>query len=160
MHEPVKSRLEDYLSGGGPFSDVEAHLRSCDSCRRELDAMLEQSQLFGVLRSPIREPEIRPDFYARVMGTIEVQTRPSMWVLFGESLFARRLAYASAAFLMLLGTFLISSTTDPQQAVVASSPEVILAGHSSEELPTPIDVQPSQRGVVLVNLASYNQDFQ
>ena len=158
MHEPVKSRLEEYLDGGGPFSDVEAHLASCGACRSEVNAMRAQATLLHSLRAP-REFELRPDFYARVMDKIEVQTRPSMWVLFGESLFARRLAYASAAFLMLLGTFLISSTTDPQQAVVASSPEVILAGHS-DELPPQIEVQPSQRGVVLVNLASYNQDFQ
>jgi len=160
MHEPVKSRLEEYLDGGGPFPDVEAHLRNCGGCRSEVEAMRVQALLLRSLRPPRKpELEVRPDFYAKVMDRIESQARPSMWVLFGESLFARRLAYASAAFLMLLGTFLISSTTDPQLSVAASSPEVILAGHSDEMAPV-TDVQPSHRGAVLVNLASYNQDFQ
>ncbi len=159
MHEPVIGRLEEYLSGGGPFPEVEAHLRNCESCRTEVNEMRALSLAFGALKAP-REVEVRPDFYAKVMGRIETQTRPSVWVLFGESLFARRLAYASAALVMLLGTFLVSTTTDPQQAVAASSsPEVILAGNS-DELPPPIEVEPGQRGVVLVNLASYNQDFQ
>jgi hypothetical protein len=158
MHEPVKGRLEEYLGGDGPFPDVETHLRACEECRSELADMRVLSTAFQALKA---EPnrELSPSFYAGVIERIAFQ-RPSVWELFAESLFARRLAYASAAFVLLLSAFLVSPAVDPQQSVVASSaPEFILSDHS-EELPPPIEVQPEQRGVVLVNLASYNQDFQ
>jgi len=158
MHEPVKSRLEDYLDGDGPLPDVEAHLAQCPDCRAEVAAMRGLSRSLQTLRSP-REFEISANFYAGVMSRIETQTRPSAWDLFSDSLFARRLSYASAAFLLLLGTFLVSSTTDPTTTVAGSGPEVILAG-DRVEVPPPIEVQPEQRGVVLVNLASYQQDYQ
>src|SRR5262245_17862986 len=99
MHEPVIGRLEEYLSGGGPFAEVEEHLKNCAGCRKELESMRMQSALFRSLRT--RE-EIEPaaGFYARVMERVETQVKPSAWSLFGESLFAKRLAYASAMFLV------------------------------------------------------------
>jgi len=159
MHEPVKGHLEEYLDGEGPFPDVEAHLRSCEACRKELDGMLALQRSLRILRpeQPVDAPR---NFYSGVMNRIETQTRPSPWALFADSLFARRLGYASAAFLVLLGTFLVSSATDPAQSVAASAPTAILAG-DNDDTPPPIEVQPEGRGVVLVNLASYQQqDFQ
>jgi len=158
MHEPVKGRLEEYLDGEGPFPDVEAHLSNCETCRKELDGMLALRRRFESLRTP-KSMELPGDFYASVLNRIETQTRPSVWVLFADSLFARRLGYASAAFLVLLGTFLVSSTTDPARSVAASAPTAILAG-DNEDTPPPIEVQPEGRGAVLVNLASYQQDYQ
>lgn len=158
MHEPVKGRLEEYLSGDGPLPDVEAHLKACEECRSELADIRVLSFAFRSLKAEPKR-ELPPNFYAGVIERIAFQ-RPSVWELFAESLFARRLAFASAALVLLLGMFLVSPAVDPQQSVVASSaPEAILAGQS-EELPPPVEVQPEQRGVVLVNLASYNQDFQ
>lgn len=113
---------------------------------------------FEGLRVP-RAIEPPANFYAAVLNRIETQARPSAWALFADSLFARRLAYASAAFFVLLGTFLISSATDVRQSVAASAPSFILAGDNDDAPPT-IEVQPQERGVVLVNLASYQQDFQ
>jgi len=125
--------------------------------------MRAQAMTLRGLRSP-REFEPDAGFYARVMNRIEVQTRPSVWNLFGESLFAKRLVYASTALVVLLGTFLVSSSTtgnDPQQAIVVSGPEVMLAG-DSEQLPPPVTMENPQRDreVVLVNLATYQQNFQ
>jgi len=158
MHEPVLGRLEEYLDGDGPFPDVEAHLSNCDPCRKELEGMLALRRGFGGLRAP-GNLELPANFYSAVLNRIETQARPSAWALFADSLFARRLAYASAVFFMLLGTFLVSSATDPGQSVAASAPSVILAG-SGEDAPPTIEVEPQERGVVLVNLASYQQDFQ
>jgi hypothetical protein len=157
MHEPVKGRLEDYLYGGGHYPDVEAHLRKCESCRVEVELMQSHALLLRALRAP-RDLEPRAGFYAGVLNRIETQARPSAWSLFGESIFARRLAYASAAFLLLFGTFLVSSETQSDRVITTTSPEVILAGEG-EHLP-PIKVEPAERGAVLVNLVTYQQDFQ
>src|SRR5262245_25715943 len=101
MHDPVVGRLEEYLDGNGPYPEVEQHLKDCAECRTELEAMRLQSALFR----KAFQVEVEPNagFYARVMNRIETQARPSVWSLFAESLFARRLVYASASFLLLAG---------------------------------------------------------
>jgi predicted anti-sigma-YlaC factor YlaD len=155
MHEPVIGHLEEYLDGDGPFPDVEAHLSNCETCRKELDGMRALRRGMEMLRAPTGiEPSV--SFYAAVMNRIETQARPSVWALFADSLFAQRLTYASAAFIILLGTFLVSSATDPAQSVAASTPAVILAGDNDDTPPT-IAVQPEDRGAVLVNLVGYQQ---
>jgi predicted anti-sigma-YlaC factor YlaD len=157
MHEPVIARLEEILSGGGPFAEVEEHLKNCASCRREVEGMQTQSALFRSLRTP-REVDPSAGFYARVMNRVEAQTKPSAWSLFGESLFAKRLVYASATFLLLMGTALFTSTQADEEALALADPEKILAGESH---PAPVSMENPQRDrdVILVNLATY-QDYQ
>jgi hypothetical protein len=110
---------------------------------------------------PSRAEETDPaaGFYARVMDRVETQARPSAWSLFGESLFAKRLAYASAMFLVLLGTVLVSSI-DSEEPLAVAAPERIFAG---EVDPEPVTMENPQRDrdrdVVLVNLATY-RDYQ
>ena len=156
MHEPVVSRLEELLNGDGPFTDVETHLKDCASCRKDVEAMQMQSALFRSLRAP---REVEPDgaFYARVMNRIESQQKPSPWSLFGESLFAKRLGYASAMFLVAVGSVLVSGAGQEEPLAVAA-PEYIIAG---EAHPAPVSMDNPQRGrdVILVNLATY-QDHQ
>ena len=154
MHEPVISRLEEYLDGDGPFPEVEEHLSKCAGCKHELDAMRAQTLL---LRRAFRT-EMEPDagFYARVMNRIETQAKPSVWSLFAESMFAKRLAYASATFLVLVGVVFISAT-EPDQPLASSDPHMILAG---DQQYTPVSMETEHdREVVLVNLATY-QDYQ
>lgn len=157
MHEPVIQRLEEYLDNGGPFPEVEEHLSKCDDCRAELDGMRAQSAL---LRQAFKvEMEPNPAFYARVMNRIETQARPSVWSLFGESLFAKRLAYASATFLLLVGIGLMSSEQPSEYA--SATPDVILA---EDNRYTPVNMETDSerdREVVLVNLTTYQlpQDF-
>lgn len=156
MHEPVVSRLEDILNGDGPFADVEAHLKNCADCRKDVDAMRMQAALFRSLRAP---REVEPDgvFYARVMNRIEGQQKPSPWSLFGESLFAKRLAYASAMFLVAAGSVLVTGAGQEEPLAVAA-PEYIFAG---EVHPAPVSMEDPQRDrdVILVKLATY-QDYQ
>jgi anti-sigma factor RsiW len=156
MHEPVIGRLEEYLSGGGPFAEVEEHLKNCAYCRTELEAMQMQSALFRSLRAP-QEIDPSAGFYARVMNRVETQARPSPWSLFGESVFAKRLAYASAMFLVLLGSVLATSP-EPDETFAGAAPERIFAG---EAHPTPVTMENPQqdRDVVLVTLATH-QDYQ
>jgi anti-sigma factor RsiW len=153
MHESVRASLEDYLRGREKALGVEEHLRACESCRNEVEAMRAQSLLFRTLKAPV-EPEPGAGFYARVMNRIETQTRPSVWNVFAESLFAKRLGYASAMFLLLLGSVLVSSSPDDTYAV--TGPEAILAGR---ELPEPVTMDPGRdRDVVLVNLATWSDN--
>jgi len=152
MHDSVRENLEDYLHGGARAIDVEEHLRMCVSCRKEVEAVREQSLLFRALKPPA-DVEPGGGFYARVMNRIESQNRPSAWSLFAESLFAKRLGYASATFLLLLGSFLISSSSQ-DDGYAATRPEAILSG---EDLPEPVTMDPGRdRDVVLVNLATWN----
>jgi len=156
MHEPVIERLEEYLNGDGPYPEVEEHLKKCAGCREELNAMRAQSAMF---RQAFRS-EVEPGsgFYARVMNRIETQTKPSVWSLFGESMFARRLAYASATFLLLVGTLFVSST-EPDEAFASADPQAILA--AGEDQYTPVSMDPQRdREVILVNLATYKQPSQ
>lgn len=159
MHEPVKQRLEEYLDGG-EVPEIEEHLRNCQPCREEVEAMRAQSLLFRALRPP-RSVEPEPAFYTRLIHRIETQSVPSVWSLFGESLFAKRLVYASAMLVFLLGTAFISSTSS-DDGLPAGTPEVILAGHAAPE-PVSMEDQQRDREVILANLASWgdsDQDYQ
>lgn len=154
MHEPVVQRLEEYLDGGGPFPEMEEHLNKCADCKKEVDAMQAQAALFRLAFHSEVEPS--SGFYARVMNRIDTQAKPSVWSLFGESMFAKRLAYASATFLLLAGVVFISAN-EPDTAMASTYPEVILA---ADQLYTPVSMDPQRdREVVLVNLATY-QDYQ
>ena len=80
---------------------------------REQAAMLRQ---WRVTNAETVEP--RPGFYARVLERIEAQTPSSVFTLFFDSLFGRRIAMASLAMALLLGVYVISSEqmADPQVA--------------------------------------------
>jgi anti-sigma factor RsiW len=157
MHQPVIDRLEEYLDGNGPFPEVEEHLSKCASCRQDLAAMQAQTALF---RRAFRT-EVEPDgaFYARVMNRIESQAKPSVWSLFAESMFAKRLAYASATFLLLVGVVFVSAS-EPDEPLAASDPHMILAGEQQYTPVTMDDVSidmERDRQVVLANLATYQE---
>src|SRR6478672_8729863 len=98
MHQTMQDGLEDFLAGTGNSSDrvrIEAHLRECTACRREVELMKEMSDMFASLRSP-DPPAPAPGFYARVSNLIEKQQQPpSFWAMFLEPVFGKRLALAS-----------------------------------------------------------------
>ena len=150
MHDSVKLRLEEYLRGGVSMPEMEDHLRNCENCRTEVGAMKAQATVFRTFKSPgMMDPG--GNFYARVMNRIEVQPKPSVWSLFGDSLFARRLVYASATFLVALGSYMISSHPAGEDA--GDTPEVIIAG---QQAPQPVTMDPQRdREVVLATLATW-----
>ena len=153
MHEPLKGRIEDYLHGGLHLPDVEQHLAHCPSCYAEAAEMKKQAALFKVLKAT---GDIVPDaaFYARLMNRIETQAKPSIWNIFGESIFAKRLAYASLSFVVLLGTYFVSSTTNDQQ-LANSSPEMLM---SNDPNPAEVGTDPQKdREAILVNLATFQE---
>ena len=153
MHQPIRERLEEYLSGmedAGCVREIEDHLASCKQCRQAMEQMGRQSELLKVLRPPV-DMEPAPGFYARVMDRIESRKTASLWNVFLEPACCKRIAYASLTLLLLMGTLAIS--VDREEDLSPSSPEVILA----EEWPAPpfgVDQQ-RDRDVVLVELATY-----
>ena len=151
MHEPLLDGLEDYLDGKGPTAKVERHLAECASCREELAAMQTHSAMFRALRVP--PTDLAPGFYARVLNRIESEGKPSLWALFGDSLFAKRLAYASVTALVLLGTVFVSTEDSSQEPLFASAPEVIMA--EEQDAPVTTTDRDRDRDVVLVHLATY-----
>ena len=156
MHQTMQDGLEDYLAGTGKSGDrlrIEAHLRECDACRREVQSMREMSDLFASLRSP-DPPAPTPGFYARVSSLIEKQRQPpSFWAMFLEPVFGKRLAFASLLALALLGTVLMSRETE--EYAVGPSPEMIL---SVERDAPAMDAGPAMdRDQMLFTLASHKQ---
>lgn len=154
MQEPIRQRLEEYLSGMDPSSrrEYESLLARDQSARQEIDTMKEQAGLLRSLRAR-EEEELAPEpgFYARVMDRIESQRPLSVWEVFLQPVFARRLAYASLTLILVLGMLTARVRVEP--AVMASSPEVILS-----ERPVSRDLgldRQHDREVVLVDLVSY-----
>lgn len=151
MHQVIKDHLETFLSGseqGRLPMEFRTHLEACESCRDAVQQMQEQAGLLAVLRSPC-ETEARPGFYARVMDRIEAQRGDSIWSVFLESAFGRRIAYASLILAVLMGTYLVSRepSVDLQQSAEIDEPG-----------PTLGDNPQQTRDAVLVSLASYRDE--
>lgn len=106
MHDVIQNGLEGYLSGHmvperlRPFRE---HLEGCAPCRELVTAFEQQSALFKSLRVP-EDAAPAAGFYARVMERIEAQRPISLWSVFLQPLFARRVLYASLAMFLFLGS--------------------------------------------------------
>lgn len=152
MHPPASEGLENYLAGK-PDASMLQHLEQCSECRAEVVQFQEQSEVIRVLKAP---PDLAPPpgFYSRVMERIDAQRTGSIWSVFLEPLFARRLVYASAVLTLLLGMFLFTSPKDDDM-IATSMPEQILA----EESHPPADLVDSEqdRNTVLVQLTTYQE---
>jgi len=157
MHQPIQESLEGYLAGSlSPQEMLEfhRHLSSCDDCRKAVGTMRQQSELLQVLKAPEDALEPQAGFYARVLACIETQIRPSIWSLFLQPAFARRLLYSSLLLVVLMGSLIL--TTPRSDLVSASTPEGIL---SQEQYPPAYGADVDNgRDVVLVNLATYSGD--
>ena len=169
MHREIQHHIEDLLAGSKPISDA-SHLAQCAECRTEVQGMREQTALLRDLRAPegfAAEP--RPGFYARVMERIEAEGPISIWNLFIESAFGRRIAVASLALALLVGVYLVTSersAQDPMVAAQESQPGIsgqleqqLVAG---EDAPARVITQMDQSSAgqssedaVLANLVTY-----
>jgi hypothetical protein len=153
MHPPVWEGLESYLAGK-PDANMLQHLAECSECRVAVTHFQEQSEAIRALKPPA-EIEPAPGFYSRVLERIETQKSSSIWSVFLEPLFARRLMYASAVLTLLLGMFLFTSPKEDDDMIASSVPEQILA----EESHPPADLVDSEqdRNTVLVQLTTYQE---
>src|ERR1039457_1525904 len=124
MHREIRDHIENVLAGSEP-----EHLAGCEECRSEVQGMQEHTALLRELRAPesfVAEP--RAGFYARVMERIEAEGPISIWNLFIESAFGRRIAVASMALAILLGVYLVTSERSAQDPMIAAQESQAVAG--------------------------------
>jgi anti-sigma factor RsiW len=161
MHREIRDHIENVLAGSEP-----EHLAGCEECRSEVQGMQEHTALLRELRAPesfVAEP--RAGFYARVMERIEAEGPISIWNLFIESAFGRRIAVASMALAILLGVYLVTSersAEDPMVAVqqVQLQPLVVVGEDGPARIITQMDQSPagqSSEDAVLADLVSYQE---
>jgi predicted anti-sigma-YlaC factor YlaD len=159
MHQPIRDNLEEYLKGSirQVPQAFHAHLVACEECASELRLLETQANMLRSLRS-VEDVGPSPGFYARVRERIEDQGKASIWSVFLQPSFGRRLAIASATLALLLGTYLIS--TEPGNPSVASAPAVAtdtVNVSASETGAAGDSLQQQRRDAVLVDLASFHE---
>jgi hypothetical protein len=89
------------------------------------------------------------------MQRIEEEGVTSVWSVFLEGPFGKRLVFASLALALVLGTWIVG--VERQDGHMGSEP--VIAEQNSHDIPVTGDAA-HQRDVVLVNLASYSQQTQ
>lgn len=152
MHEPIWEGMEGFLAGK-PDASFTRHLDSCAECRDMVALMQAQSLMIRTLKAPA-DVEPPAGFYARVMDRIDTQRNASIWSVFLEPLFAKRLVYSTAVLTALLGIFLFTSPKDDTMSA-SSVPEQIFA----EEAPPPAQLvdQEQDRNTVFVQFATFTE---
>lgn len=135
MHDVIRNGLEGYLSRHTAPESLEpfrAHLAGCDACRVTVAGFENQSALIRSLR--VSEEEVAPTagFYARVMERIEAQRPISLWSVFLQPLFARRVMYASLVLFLLLGSSVLWTGENHDLFASDSNPVGVLAGFGPE----------------------------
>lgn len=157
MHGLIRECLEEYLKGGPGSAvprELEAHLKHCEECRDELAVMQEQAFLLHSLRTA-QEMEPAAGFYARVMNRIETQQGNSIWSVFLDPAFGRRIALASLTIVVLLGSVMALTETQVAYAPEGRPPEAVIAG---QEHPNDMGRNRQRdRDTILVDLASYRE---
>lgn len=147
----TRDGLEGFLAGK-PDPQLLQHFSQCGECKEAAGQFLEVTQAVRSLRLQ-DEAEPAPGFYGRVMDRIESQKNTSIWSVFLEPLFGRRLMYASAVLTLLLGIMLFTSPKD-EPVIVSSAPEQILA----DEQPGVNLVDADQdRNTIFVQLTTYQE---
>lgn len=151
MHDPVREGLESMLAGS-PDPSLLRHLDECTECRDAVQHLQSASSAIRALKPPA-DLEPAAGFYARVMDRIDAQRSTSIWNVFLEPFFAKRLVAASAVLTIILSIFLFTSPKDDLNA--GAAPEAILA----EQVHPPASEAGSEqdRDTVLVQLTTYQE---
>lgn len=155
MHQPMEQGLESYLAGR-PDESFLRHIEECVECREAVGVAQLHSEIIQTLRAPAESFEPAAGFYARVMDRIESQRESSIWSVFLEPLFGRRLMYASAVLTLLLGIFLFTSPREDQsmaEQILAEQSHPSVAAASFEQ----DDHMQQDRETVLVQLTTYQE---
>jgi len=179
MHREIRDHIEDVLADSKPVTgagssgkralqDTQEHLAQCGECRGEVQGMQEQTALLRELRAPEGfAADLRPGFYARVMERIEAEGPISIWNLFIESAFGRRIAVASFALALLIGVYLVTSERSLEAPMAAALESQMTSGQmlvAGEDAPAREIMQVDQsqtdqssEDAVLVNLVTYQE---
>ena len=157
MHGSVRGELENLLAAkpSAGASGIVNHMAACGDCASEFDSMRRHSQMLKTLQAnSCAEPAA--GFYSRVMQRIEASARRSIWWVFVYSPIGKRLAYASLALSLALGSYVVAaesrdghlrSSDDASTRTVRSSSEhydIVVTGTADE-----------QRAAVLANFVSH-----
>ncbi len=165
MDRRIEDSLEDYLRGSldaRKRAEFDLTLAASDEeTRSTVERMQRQSLL---IRETLRAPEnAEPSagFYARVMARIEAEKASgSIWAIFLEPIFFRRLALASATLLLLLGITVFTGDETPAMASYTAemTPDEAMAS-PSEPLSGATFVSDPQAGrnALLVELTTYQE---
>jgi hypothetical protein len=152
MHRLIQDHLEEVLRETDGVrvenSPAAVHLSECHECREEVAVMRQQALALRTLRATGDTLSPRAGFYARVMERIEAQRPIDIWELFFDSAFARRIAMASMAMVVLFGFYLVSSERFAQPVAVTveeGQPGMTLAAGLPD------------KDAVLVNLVTYRE---
>jgi hypothetical protein len=153
MHGVIRDRLEDVLRSQdvltGP-KEVREHLADCEECAREVSMLREQSRMVRSLRV---EAEPSAGFYARVLQRIEERAQNTVWAVFLYSPFGKRVAFASLALALLLGTYVVGMESQDGHLYLGG-PAI-----AQDSRDTPVQGDPAdKRDAVLVNFVSYNSE--
>ncbi len=157
MHGSIRNKLEDLLRGGRRKVEdpgIKEHLASCPECASQLESMRTQCELLHCLRTA-EAVEPPPGFYARVMQRIEDSARDSIWAVFTDSPFGKRLAYASLAIALLLSTYVVAQESRDGHLRAHN----IIAQDFQGSAPV-VGSLAQQRDAVLINFASHEGSLQ
>ncbi|HUA86105.1 MAG TPA: hypothetical protein VMB85_19750 [Bryobacteraceae bacterium] len=157
MHRVIRDHLEEVLADAQQCDPrAVSHINECEQCRGEVQAMRAQARLLRELRT---NAEPRAGFYARVMERIEAQGAASIWNVFSESPFGRRIAAASMALLLLAGIFLYTSSSAPDATAASPTVQFISGQLPDEDQSQQVLTAPGapDRDAVLVNLVTYQE---
>jgi len=165
MHRLIREHLEDLLADPASHGTITPdaavqHLAVCAECRSEVAAMGQQSAALRQLRTGA-EMEPRAGFYARVIERIEAQGPGSIWSLFFDTMFGRRIAVASLALALLAGVYLVSSEKMADPELASDDPMEMLAQPVSgsiamEDQPGVMLSGAHDEDSVLVDLVTYS----
>lgn len=153
MHGPIRDRLEDLLQAATPPlpKDSLDHLAQCNECAGEVDSLRAQSRQLEALRAPgIIEPSA--GFYARVIQRIEEQQGDTIWSIFIESTFGKRLVVASLTAAIALGSYVV--TQENREGRLGSGSIVAQTGSLHQDFLV-MGSQTEQRDAVLVNFVEH-----
>lgn len=153
MKKLIVDQLEKYLSGelsGDALKQFEAELERESDAREQVGVFRTQGDLLRTLRAD-EQMDPAPGFYARVMDRIESQTAGSFWAIFFEPWFAKKLAYASLALLVVLSSAAINSAANP--GIHEAVPYEFVA--DSILPPAPGQDREYDRSVVFANLSAF-----
>ena len=155
MHQVIIDRLEEYFSqelDTTQAREFEAHLQACPACREAVEGMQAQAGLFASCRLPVEDLPAPPlGFYARLSSRLEIEDR-SVWTLFFQPAFAKRLAFACLVMLAVLGSFLVTYETE---MAAVPSPEMVLVADEETWVDSP--AHELARDQMLVRLASFQE---
>ncbi|HEY3837269.1 MAG TPA: hypothetical protein VGL72_11890 [Bryobacteraceae bacterium] len=146
MHEPGKhvgpSRV-GWDPGNGPLGEN-------PFSESDLDGM------FVELKVP-EEVSPGPGFYARVMDRIEAQRSKSVWAVFLQPMFGRRLALASGVLMVILGAALFMPGTGVDDQAMGGTEAQVVTTSGQPYVSQVIGSPDQDQNAVLVNLVTYQE---